>query len=61
MLNKEERYSPVPWLSDTRYSANGSKGKWRYASSKARFKCATYPWSQYVVMWEVDRFKRYAR
>jgi len=37
MLNKEERYSRVPRLSDTRYSA-----KWRYASSKARLKCATY-------------------
>jgi len=29
-------------LSDTRYSAKGTKGKWRYASSKARLKCATY-------------------
>jgi len=29
--NKEERYSRVPRLSDTRYSA-----KWRYASSNAR-------------------------
>jgi len=27
---------------DTRYSANGAKGKWRYTSSKARLKCATY-------------------
>jgi len=27
----------VPRLSDTRYSS-----KWRYASSKARLKCATY-------------------
>jgi len=35
--NKEERYSRVPRLSDTRYSAI-----WRYASSKARLKCATY-------------------
>jgi len=42
MLNKEERYSRIPLLSDTRYSANGTKGKWRYASSKARLKCATY-------------------
>jgi len=57
--NQEERYSRVPRLSDTRYSAYGSKGKWRYASSKARLKCATYPWYQYVVM--VDRFKRYPR
>jgi len=40
--NKEERYSRVPRLSDTRYSAKGTKGKWRYASSKARLKCATY-------------------
>jgi len=43
LQNKEERYSRVPRLSDTRYSANGTKGKWRYGSSKARFKCATYP------------------
>jgi len=35
--NKEERYSRVHRLSDTRYSA-----KWRYARSKARLKCATY-------------------
>jgi len=35
--NKEERYSRVPRLSDIRYSAI-----WRYASSKARLKCATY-------------------
>jgi len=42
MLNKEERYSQVPRLSDTRYSDNGTKGKWRYASSKARLKCDTY-------------------
>jgi len=34
--NKEERYSRVPWLSDTLYSGYGTKGKWRYASSKAR-------------------------
>jgi len=34
--NKEERYSRVPRLSDTRYSAKATKGKWRYASSKAR-------------------------
>jgi len=34
-INKEERYSRVPRLSDSRYSANGTKGKWRYASSKA--------------------------
>jgi len=40
--NKEERYSRVSRLSDTRYSAKGTKGKWRYASSKARLKCATY-------------------
>jgi len=36
--NKEERYSQVPRLSDTRYSANATKGKWRYASSTARLK-----------------------
>jgi len=35
--------------SDTRYLAKGTKGKWRYASSKARLKCVTYPRSQYMV------------
>jgi len=59
--NKEERYSRVHRLSDTRYSAKGTKGKWRYASSKARLKCATYARSHYMVMWAVDRFKRYGR
>jgi len=29
-------YSRVPRLSDTRYLANGTKGKWRYASSDQR-------------------------
>jgi len=33
---KENRYSRLPRLSDTRYSAKGTKGKWRYASSKGR-------------------------
>jgi len=28
-LNKEERYSRVPRLPDTRYSAKDTKGKWR--------------------------------
>jgi len=46
--NKGERYSRVPRLSDTRYSAKGTKGKWRYASSKAILKCVTYPRSQYI-------------
>jgi len=41
-FNKEERYSRVPRLSDTRYAAKVTKGKWRYAGSKARLKCATY-------------------
>jgi len=41
LKNKKERYSRVPRLSDTRYSANGNKRKWRYASSKAKLKCAT--------------------
>jgi len=40
--NKDERYSRVPRLSDTRYSAKETKEKWRYLSSKARLKCATY-------------------
>jgi len=34
--SREERYSRVPRLTDTRYSAKGTKEKWRYASSKAR-------------------------
>jgi len=59
--NKGECYSRVPQLSDTRYSAKGTKGKRRYASSKAILKCATYPRSQYMVMWAVDRFGRYGR
>jgi len=36
------------------------KGR-RYASRKLRLKCATYPRSQYMIMWAVDRFKRYGR
>jgi len=59
--NKEERFSRVPRLLDICYSAKGTKGKWRYASSKARLKCATYPRSQHTVMWAVDRFQRYGR
>jgi len=35
-INKKERCSRVPRLSDTRYSAKGTKEIWRYASSKAR-------------------------
>jgi len=31
---KEEHYCPVSRLSDTRYSANGTKGKWRYKAAK---------------------------
>jgi len=61
LLNKGERYSQVPRLSDTRYSAKETKGKWRYASSKARLKYATYPRSQYMDMWAVDRSRRYGR
>jgi len=33
--NTEKRYSQVPQLSDTRYSA---KGKWRYHTAKRDFK-----------------------
>jgi len=29
IISKEERYSRVPGLSDTRYLALGTKGKWR--------------------------------
>jgi len=39
---KKERNSRVPRLSDTCYSAKGTKGKWRYASRKAKLNCATY-------------------
>jgi len=69
--NKEERYSQVPLLSDTRYPANGTKGKWRYASSKARLKCATYRRStdlsvmgvrmgvaNFFCFWSIDRYWR---
>jgi len=41
-INKEERYSREPRLSVIRYSAKGTKRKWRYVSSKARLKYATY-------------------
>jgi len=34
--NKEERCSQIPRQSDIRYSAKGNKGRWRYASSKAK-------------------------
>jgi len=57
----EERYNRVPELSDTRYSAKGTKGKWRNASSKVILKCATYLRSQYMVMLTVVRFMRYGR
>jgi len=40
----------------TRYSAKGTKRRWRHASSKSRLKCDTHQWSQYMVMWAVDRF-----
>jgi len=46
--NKEECFSRVPRLSDTRYSAKETKP-------------ATYPRSQYMVIWAADRFKRYGR
>jgi len=36
LKNKSKRYSRVPRLSDTRYSAKGIKWRWRYVSSKAR-------------------------
>jgi len=39
---KRKRYSRVPRLSDTRYSAKRTKGRWRYVSSKARLWCASY-------------------
>jgi len=39
--NKEERYSRVPPLSDTRYSANGTKGKGRYVGTKRKGRCAS--------------------
>jgi len=45
-VNSKNRWNKLKRLgigkSDTRYSANGTKGKWRYASSKARLKCATF-------------------
>jgi len=36
--------SRVPRLSDTRHSAQETKGRWRYAGSKARLKCAAGRW-----------------
>jgi len=41
-MNKTRKTVIVEVL-DTRYSAKGTKEKRRYASSKARLKCATYP------------------
>jgi len=49
-LRNIDKTSRVPRLSDTRYSAIGTIGKWRYASSNARLKCSTYPRSQNMVM-----------
>jgi len=62
--NKGERYSRVPRLSDTRYSAKGTKSRvprlsdTRYSAkgtkgklryaSRAILKCVTYPRSQYI-------------
>jgi len=45
---KEERYSRVPRLSDTHYSANGTKGK---CKQQSEIEMRHLP--------AVDRFKRY--
>jgi len=45
--DKEGRYSRAPRLSDTRYSAKGTKGKWRYIPA--------------ISIYGYDRFKRYGR
>jgi len=52
-VNKEERFSRVPRLSDTRYSAKGTKGGNGDMQAAKRDKSATYR--------SVDRFKRYGR
>jgi len=41
-IRKTRKNAIVEYLDYHIYSAKGTKGKWRYASSKARFKCATY-------------------
>jgi len=51
--SKEERYFRVPVTQLKEPKGNGDM--------QARLKCTTYPWSQYMVMWAVDRFKRYGR
>jgi len=38
----------------------GRKGNGDMQAAKRDW-IATYPWSQYMVMWAVDRFKRYGR
>jgi len=60
-INKEERYSRVARLSDTRYSAKRDQGEMEICKQKSEMKCATYPRSQYMVMWAVGRFGRYTR
>jgi len=42
-VNKKWKNAIVPRLSDTHYSAQRTKERWRNASSKARLKFATYP------------------
>jgi len=40
------------------YSAKETKERWRYASSKARLECATYPRSLYIwLCWQCGRGK----
>jgi len=49
-MNKEERCSRVPRLSDTRYSA-----KLRYASSKALW---AFEWAWQIFFGAIDRYWR---
>jgi len=57
------RFSNFPKTSgkQTRKNAIVEFLECKYASNKARLKCATYPWSQYMIMWAVNRFKRCGR
>jgi len=52
MLNKEERYSRVPRLSDTRYSANGAE---EYGDMQAAKRDWNAPLTRDLNMWLCGR------
>jgi len=60
-VDKEVRNCRLPRLSDTRYSAKETKGKWRYAKQQNEIEMRHLTAISYMVMWAVDRFKRYGR